>query len=211
MREIVKMTLILVTLGLFCKTSTADLLDQHFEPVEIVDGQTAMPTQPFVEESTPTLGAEFSIGAETRFESSAQGNETIERSSPRFGIGVFRHGWLYQLQFGMLNEESKSGIFRVESERRELLGLVTYFSKPDGWWSPLLGGGLGLYQDITTTELSGLDSVTTESTPQFLLQGFGGLRLRYRQVYLQVQAQLAKRESSRVVEFGFLSQLGVTL
>ncbi|MEO0337202.1 MAG: hypothetical protein AAF202_12470, partial [Pseudomonadota bacterium] len=148
-------------------------LEQHFEPIEIVDGQNSIKTDPISEEED-SFGAEFGFGIETRFESSAEGNETLERNSPRFSLGIIRNKMTYQLQYGYLNESSRSGIFSIETQRREFLLLATYSAQPDTWWSPILGGGFGIYQDITTTRLSGFDSRTTESAARTLGQLFGG-------------------------------------
>ena len=200
----------LVSVILIVSTSAfASNLDQHFEPIEIFDGQSSIATE--TTEQPSALGFEFGLGIETRFESAAAGNEAVERTSPRFTLGLVRESMTYQLQYGSLVEDTSSGIFRVESERRELLLLASYASLSDGFWTPVIGGGLGFYQDITTSTLSGLDRVQTESAPRTLAQVFGGVRFRYQKAYLQVQAQLAKRETSRIVEYGFLGFLGMSL
>jgi hypothetical protein len=135
-------------------------------------------------------GGSLSVASEIRSVQDTLGRESTLNFFDIAG-GVRYRDWNFLLEYGV-SETQQSGnmTLSVQSKTQDVLGWG-YWTAPLEWahLSPLLGGGVGVYQTKVTTTLSGVP--TEDQSPWKLLGGASvGFKVNLPVVWLSLEGRL---------------------
>lgn len=114
------------------------------------------------------------VGRETRLERS-QDQSLTDRSLANYSIGFSLDHWLFATEYNKFSETTGSNSLVIDRQVQSASLVVLWMGLPWGALRPLLGGGLGVSQELINTQLLG--TVTKDkSSPNYF--GFGSLGAR---------------------------------